>query len=118
MPTNDERREVAAKLREKHNERVGTLEPQSIYIQAMNRLDDILDCLPKRRDVLLDLADLIEPELERTCRFNDAPDKAVAICSACGFEAGIYDCDWYDDDPKYVYTGKYCSECGARVVKE
>lgn len=49
---------------------------------------------------------------ERTCRFKGAPGKPPT-CSACGFEAGIYDCDW----SKYVYSGKYCSNCGARVVK-
>ena len=54
---------------------------------------------------------------ERTCRFEGAPDEPPT-CSACGFETGIYDCDWYDDEPKYVYAGKYCPNCGAKVVSE
>ena len=63
-------RRVAARLRKKYGERHGTFEPQCIEIQASNRMDDLLDCLPKRRDMLLDLADFIEPEPERTCRIE------------------------------------------------
>ena len=62
MITNGERYKVAAKLREKHRERQCTFEPQSVEMQAINRLNDLLDCLPKRNGMFLDLADLIEPE--------------------------------------------------------
>jgi hypothetical protein len=68
MITNEERKKVATKLREKHCERQGTFEPQSLSMQALNTVEDLLDCLsclPKRHDLLLDLADLIEPEPER-----------------------------------------------------
>lgn len=102
MPSNEERREVVAKLREKHGERQGTFEPQSISIQAMNRLDDLLDCLPKRRDMLLDLADLIEPEPERTCRWKHI--EGTWFMSECGKK--------YDR----VVPDNYCPNCGARVT--
>lgn len=116
MPTTDERREVAARLRKKHGERQGTFEPQSMSIQAMNRLDDLLDCLPKRRDMFLDLADLIEPEPERTCRIVDEtgttyPHKAgeneefwgpAGECSECG---------------AFIPIWGYCPNCGAKVME-
>ena len=97
MPTNDERREVAERLREKHSERQGTFEPQSMSIQAMNRLDDLLECLPKRRDMFLDLADLIEPE-ERTVTL-----KGNGHCPDCNRLVGEGE--------------RYCAYCGAAVTK-
>lgn len=104
MPTNEERREVAARLRKKYFERQGTFEPQSISIQAMNRLDDLLDCLPKRRDMFLDLADLIEPEPERTCGLRSRLTGMYCYeCSKCG--RGMK-ADW-----------AYCPNCGAKVVE-
>lgn len=98
MPSNDERREVAARLREKHCERQGTFEPQSISIQAMNRLDDLLDCLPKRRDMFLDLADLIEPE-ERTCEgcvWWSPHEPTSWTCLACSRHGKDYYETWED----------------------
>lgn len=140
MPTKEERREVAARLREKHGERQGTLEPRSMYIQAMNRLDDLLDCLPKRRDMLLDLADLIEPEPERTCEltaFADVPFSvdyevegydsssgrdyaALAECSKCGGYAIIppaYHHVLTCDGDEVYQECRYCPSCGARVAE-
>lgn len=108
--SNDERRQVAARLREKHGERQGTFEPQSMSIQAMNRLDDLLECLPKRRDMFLDLADLIEPEPERTCEKEfDFPQEVGfkqidCRCSECWHGMSVHD--------------HYCAECGAKEVEQ
>lgn len=117
MPTNEERREIAARLREKHGERQGTFEPQSMSIQAMNRLDDLLDCLPKRRDMLLDLADLIEPEPERTCEVlcvKHGPIFDVLRFSCCGYEWAENRTDRGATEP----DPNYCPSCGAKVVDE
>lgn len=112
MPSNEERREVAARLRKKHGERQWTFEPQSISIQAMNRMDDLLDCLPERRDMFLVLADLIEPE-ERTCRM-EPNEKGYVICSNCGEEIDAYTCDWTEP---MEYSYQFCYACGAKVVE-
>ena len=124
MATNEERREVAARLRKKHGERQGTFEPQGMEMQACNRLEDLLECLPKRRDMFLDLADLIEPD-ERTCRVEliDTGNEAayehyeyIAHCHSCHHEFGyvLYDENgdtWQDELPNF------CPNCGAKVVR-
>lgn len=53
---------------------------------------------------------------ERTCKFvsSRGPDYPPA-CSACGYELGIYDCEWFEDGT-YGYSGNYCPCCGAKVV--
>lgn len=62
-----------------------------------------VDDYPHPRETLLALADLIEPEPERTCRMID--NGVELCCSEC-------DCRHsYDDEPKF------CMGCGARVVE-
>lgn len=67
-----------------------------------------LDCLGvgylNWREVLDSLADLIEPEPERTCRMVD--NGCELCCSLCDTRHG------YDDEPNY------CMGCGAKVVDE
>lgn len=61
-----------------------------------------VDDYPDPRETLSALADLIEPEPERTCRMID--DGAELRCSEC-------DCGHpHDGEPKF------CMGCGARVV--
>lgn len=63
MITSNERCEIAAKLREKYNERFGMFVPQNVEMQASLTLEDITDCLPPiKRSIFLTLADLIESE--------------------------------------------------------
>ena len=52
---------------------------------------------------------------EQTCEFptSEHPPK----CSTCGWQTGVYDCDWLDGG-KYKYDGNFCKSCGARVVKQ
>lgn len=99
MPTNEERREVAARLRELNPHEWGS------YNDEYNDL--WWACLCDRREYCgmelhERLADLIEPEPERTCsidrRVPDAP-----FCSRCAY-------DWNDD-------WNYCPTCGAKVVE-
>lgn len=54
---------------------------------------------------------------QRTCKFvsSRGPDYPPA-CSACGYELGIYDCEWFEDGT-YGYDGNYCKNCGAQVVE-
>lgn len=102
MPTNDERRKIAAELRENRD-------PLTPY----NLVDYIFDD-PWNHDsgeeVAARLADLIEPE-ERTCRVImrwDGLDGRDPVCSKCGA---------YFDDKKW-HEQKFCPNCGARVIQE
>lgn len=108
MPTNDERREVAAKLREPFD-----VLPQGRYYHASHTLFGM--GLYTSSEVALRLgvcrlADLIEPE-ERTCRVYmkwDGLDGHDPTCSACGA---------YLDDEKWREL-KFCPNCGAKVIQE
>ncbi len=65
------------------------------------------------------LADLIEPEPERTCRMIYDDVHGDYVCSACGewHNTGKYDaCD--ADDNLVFKPYKFCPSCGARVVGE
>lgn len=123
MPTNDERREVAARLRELpidmyeveerwEAEGLGTdCHDQTDYFLIHNVL---FGCLPAEHmhpcdyeDLHARLADLIEPE-ERTCRMEPTGDGSV-VCSACRTE---YTSRWLHDGE---YVERYCPNCGARV---
>lgn len=124
MPTNEERREVAARLREltcipseldQWKGRELFLEP-SRYDEAdyaqIHRI--LLGCFPADimhpcdyEDLHARLADLIEPE-ERTCRMEPTGDGSV-VCSACRTE---YTSRWLHDGE---YVERYCPNCGARV---
>ena len=54
---------------------------------------------------------------ERTCKFISSKGLDYPpVCSECGYELGIYDCEWLDDGT-YRYDGNYCPNCGRRVVK-
>lgn len=126
MPTNDERREVAARLRELpidmyeveerwEAEGLGTdCHDQTDYFLIHNVL---FGCLPAEHmhpcdyeDLHARLADLIEPE-ERTCRMRDASWDAGqrtwgCICSECGAKHEHKRSRWMN----------FCPNCGAMVV--
>ena len=59
---------------------------------------------PDPKDTFLALADLIEPEPERTCRMID--NGAELCCSECDQRHD------YDDEPQF------CMGCGAKVVRD
>ena len=109
MISKEERREVASKLR---------LFADS-YTPPQKCLDEIFEAIgfdPKKEenrtyfDYGIDLtigfcrhlADLIDPEPERTCHMID--NGCELCCSVCDER---FD---YDNDPKY------CSQCGSKVI--
>lgn len=65
--TDDERRAVAARLREKHRERTSPLlmEPQDVDMQAFGYLRDLASCVPDGKSLFAVLADLVEPSCDR-----------------------------------------------------
>lgn len=108
MPTNDERREVAARLRvlAQASSRSGD---DKVYATICRILlgwrADMLDTVDAHF-VLALLADLMEPE-ERTCRIYDTDHefKDSIRCSACQM---TFRRPWQ--------PFKFCPNCGARVV--
>lgn len=98
MPTTDERREVAARLRSQKT--------WDIFTNCEDCIGNLCDAVFDDEGDLGDmfrlqaaLADLIEPEPERTCRVVEGK------CDVCGFEP-------------VIFTSKYCPECGARVKED
>ena len=128
MPTNDERREVAARLRElpidmssemdKWEEGGLFIEPSSYDEADYSQIHHVLlGCFPAElmhpcdyEDLHARLAELIEPE-ERTCHMRDAIWDAGqrtwgCICSECGAKYEHKRSRWMN----------FCPNCGARVV--
>ncbi|MFR4568895.1 MAG: hypothetical protein ACLT5H_02075 [Collinsella stercoris] len=135
MPTNEERREVAARLRElpcipseldQWKGRELFLEP-SRYDEAdyaqIHRI--LLGCFPADimhpcdyEDLHTRLADLIEPE-ERTCH-DVSFDSREFVCSWCGCHIDVLDIEseptmWLGGSP---IEPSFCPNCGAKVVDQ
>ena len=126
MPTNEERHEVAERLRQEAN----TNNWQDLVIldypiaralkeQATDTDDDRFE-----KRLLLKLADLIEPEPERTCHavkisMKDlgegfvGSDDACYTCSICNELLVNFDFD--QKPPKPI---GYCPNCGAKVIDD
>lgn len=123
MPTDEERREVAARLRRiigkckyyyplclLYNEIIGR------NCEAVGR--GVAECNNECFDSLLArLADLIESESERTCHIIEQVETGptssgkVHRCSACGKPLP----GWLFKERRVI---SYCFKCGARVVVE
>ena len=113
-PTNEERREVAARLRDFERLR-GAFAESSICAFSDALGGGYLDW----EQTCASLADLIEPEPERTCRMRYDPVHCDYVCTNCGewHNTGMYDaCD--ADDRVLLRPYRYCPECGARVEVE
>ena len=108
MPTDEERREVAARLRKHVGKPLFTgQDVEGIMGAQRSDFDLILADASYRR-----LANLIEPE-ERTCRMHDAnwDDGQCTwgcICSECGAK----------HEHKRSVWMNFCPNCGAKVIQE
>lgn len=103
MPTDDERREVARRLRDNAGQKPGWVIPWAVFNDAYEH---------EGAELINRLADLIEPE-ERTCRMRDTSwDDGQCtwgcICSECGARHEHNRGKWLN----------YCPNCGARVEEE
>ena len=112
MVNNEERHDVAARLR-----------VLASHVPADAEL--VLDALDLYEGEYIDgfdnrcvdrLADLIEPEPERTCTFSvyKTGDEHLPTCSACGYEAAREECEDYVG--VVYYEKRHCPNCGAKVV--
>ena len=106
MPTNDERREVARRLRYTAEHGAPEWATTACCIAECIGEDDYP--LWNGSGLLFSkLADLIEPE-ERTCRMEPTGDGSV-VCSACRTE---YTSRWLHEGE---YVERYCPNCGASL---
>ena len=121
--TNNERREVARRLRELEKGVIGA------FIPTGELAEDVLRAIDYGRSGAMTpygcLADLIEPEPERTCR-NVSDNDTGFTCSECGASVtgGNYRHSYVDEAGVRWYTTanaprwSYCPNCGAKVVDE
>lgn len=113
--TNNERREVAARLRRL----CGHREVDKEFVHEALGLY-MGECVDGYDPVSVsELADLIEPESERTCSINadwlnGDLEHSVYRCSACG--AVMLDDACYFDGSSDLDWFHYCPNCGAKVV--
>lgn len=124
MITDEQRREVANKLRELE---VGEFDDGEYYDRA--EVEDALGLVTDdgawyEGNGVQHLADLIEPAAKRTCQMVEVEtgepadyrdtDEVIFHCTSCNAERGVFS---YDVDGN-VYTERpeYCPNCGAKVV--
>ena len=116
-PTDEERREVAARLRvlASHREVDKEMFHDAIGVWPGGCIDGY-DPVG-----VMELADLIEPDPERTCRAevlrfreDDDSQSACLVCSACGEKLRYREAAADDGEPDYELL-PYCAGCGARV---
>lgn len=109
MPTNEERREVAMELRRTARDTLnGYSFQRAVEGIAFGTIGD-----RTWRQTLTRLADLIEPELERTCRNTTRHRYYGFECSECKWSA--YEPNDYGNDVRFD-DFNYCPNCGAKVV--
>lgn len=102
MISNEERREVAERLRESR-EFISGLPKASLGQNAFDVFERILSCVGYERGNIFDyLADLIDRE---TCHLVEDEEGRTA-CSECGCTA------------LYMLDASYCPDCGAEVVRD
>lgn len=107
MPTNEERQEVAARLRyigDHGGPEWGTA--GCCIAECIG--EDNYPLWGGSSPLFTKLAYLIEPEPERTCE-NESSVSGIFTCSYCG-------ADFYDTEISGDWN--YCPNCGARVVEE
>lgn len=126
MPTNEERRAMAARLREldaAEDSSGGEFYDCVEVEEAIGLLID-LDGAWYEADGVRHLADLLEPGPERTCtmdksEFADfAPAyKGLYSCPKCGEETAVLACVNEDGDMEWVKP-RFCGFCRAKVVEK
>lgn len=119
MLTNEERREIAARLmREAQAWRETFPDNECDFSDAAAMMQDLCVFVGLERNALCSevfkrLADLIEPEPERTCKMipNGETDFAATLsCSMCGNVESVYAISSDEFN--------FCPNCGAKVAEQ
>lgn len=110
QPTSEERREVAARLRELRHMTYCNEEVVENIKDAIGIADPV-NTFREPEDVYELLAGLIDPTCSMTCKgnFTAHHDFTRWECSECGA---------YAFAPKKVFAPRFCPNCGAEVVEE
>lgn len=139
MVTDEERREIARKLREidTSDDPLSNID-MDVQIEEVIGVREVADpwptyewCLAHNQKYLNRLADLIEPEPERTChvvvkerKISRTQTLVTKSCSQCGYAFGDEErrpmLPGLDDEIviNRVRIPNYCHNCGAKVVVE
>lgn len=122
MVTDDERREVATRLRAnaKAHPHMGLLLNFAFADKGLNP-DGEMEYNVTSYHAAMRLADLIEPEPERTChiKISDCTDslgQKMYRCSECG-SLTTDDACFFEGEPDIGWFS-YCPNCGAKVVEK
>ena len=116
MPTNEERREVAARLRKARANLENIPMPRGINQASFIYLNELAKALGNDGHIFTHLADLIEPEPERTCRSLSKVDD-VFVCSECQNETHGCMVDKFGFTVGFGKVVSFCPNCGAKVVE-
>lgn len=122
MPTSDERREVAARLRELH---LGGGSKDLIELTLSDAIGAWRESGMSWDFITERLADLIEPE-ERTCHMIRDHLTDTAFCDVCGerfdgvaqYMAMVPNGFSVADYKAKYKDAKFCPNCGAKVVRD
>jgi hypothetical protein len=123
MPTNEERKEVVKAL----HDLCDGCETVSDYDLAKALCLEAVSRYAYSSESVLRIADLIEPEPERTCNvifrsheLSQTQTALVKSCSGCGFEFGteIKNTFPFEVTINSISIPNYCPNCGAKVVYE
>lgn len=113
MISDQERREIAAKLREKKSEFFGVRSffPQDIILYQSQYLKAVEECMPDG-DCFFDmLAELID---RPTCTVRMGVTGNVGVCMRCG---AMVEMSTAVFDAIEALPTRYCPNCGAEVVE-
>ena len=122
MKTAEEKREVAENLREQAAYPGNSSMYMEAFIEDLKQIIDTYGMSNNYADLYDILADLIEPEPERTCHNKIADINRLTpfeyrtdnfLCSACG--------EQFFADSEYInhpIDWAFCPNCGAKVVEE
>lgn len=128
MVTNEERREIANWLRDMVRFSDSGIFHATSICSALG-MSDVNRYAPRGHygsDDVMYLADLIEPEPERTCNvifrsheLSQTQTALVKSCSGCGFEFGteIKNTFPFEVTINSISIPNYCPNCGAKVVE-
>ena len=115
MPTNDERREVAAKLRNITDWECDMCFLEEILAACVgDAYVHYSGCQLDYRLMINGLADLIEPEPERTCKGHRCEETDEWVCHKCGGSLAGYMFNTTRDG--FVCVPNFCPSCGEKVV--
>lgn len=124
--TEHERRMVAERLRSMSLLKGTSTPGDAGFVRDINEVVDKNNSALDYDTIKRKLADLIDPEQERTCEleiiYTGGASSSAYICSckSCGWQGDVWDvCGLTEDGIDYMMkkaTPKYCPGCGARVT--